>query len=812
MSGDGRNEDAMDSPFITERRIRSGQILLDRFKVIEQIGGGGIAEVWLAQDQELEVPRALKVLRQDVRFHPREAEELKQEARIAARLDHPNIARLHDIGFSSEGYPVLVLDYVPGWEREGKLLRSLYDWLWHFKKLSEEEVRRILPPILDALEFAHSFQDERIQKGIVHCDIKPANILLDSEGQPKVIDFHIAEIIRSTTASLSGERMPRGTSRYMSPEQICGKEKLDPRSDIYSLGILIYELLTGEPPFKNGIIEYQHLNVAAAELESISDDFSSLVRKAMAKDPEDRWISCNEMKHALVGNTDSDTQSEKYTTIQEAAEEGDLQSVKRFVEGGVDIDAKNQDGTTPLQASAWWGHKEIAAFLLEKEANVHVRDNYDWTPLSGAAQQDHYEIVELLLGKGADPNGKDKHGTTAVNLAAGYGRANIVRALLLRGANPNIEDDSGVTPLMNALRRADRETIELLVANGADTNESDRFGWTPLMCASGSGQKEIVRLLLKNGADLNAEARGHRTALDSAARFGDRELVELLLAKGARTGSCYGKTDELIRSVIGAPAPKHSTIHEAVKQVDLEDVKKHLECGLNPDVPDCHLKTPLIRAAQKGYQDIAEFLLAKGADVNATCESGISALHYAAWEAREDVVELLLNNDASMDVRNDSNETPLNYALQSKNEKVVKLLLDKGADPNVNYEDGSTLLEMATLFGQEKIVRLLLNGGADVNQPCSNGDTALFKAVGYNQEDIVAMLLLKGADPNKRNENGHFALHEAAHHSSEKIARMLLANGADVNATDVEGHTPLHYGHVGDSFEELFREYGGVDR
>jgi len=296
-SRDGRNRDS--GPFITSARVIAGQILLDRFEIIEQLGEGGLGEVWRARDRRLRVDRALKILSFRVKFEQRAAQQLEKEAHLTACLKHPHIVPLHDIVVTPDGYPVLVFDYLPGWQKDGRLVRSLDDWLLHFGKMSEADVRRLLPPILDALHHAHTFRNTEIRNGVVHKDLKPSNVLLDAGGFPRVIDFHIAQAIRSTASRVSGAITPQGSLAYMSPEQLRG-HRTDARSDIYSVGIMVYELLTGNPPFQEGDIAHQHMNEPVPRIPDVSPELEAWVQRAVQKDPGLRWQSCAQMKAALL--------------------------------------------------------------------------------------------------------------------------------------------------------------------------------------------------------------------------------------------------------------------------------------------------------------------------------------------------------------------------------------------------------------------------------------------------------------------------------------------------------------------------------
>ncbi|MCX7013705.1 MAG: protein kinase [Candidatus Sumerlaeota bacterium] len=289
------------TPFLTTSGIHPGDLILDRYQIVEQIGAGGFGEVWLARDKEQQDElRALKIVPRNMRFDQSAVELLKREGRLLGRLNHSNIVRVYDCLLDQHGNPVIVLRYVPGWAHNGKKLRDLKDWLDHSKKLSESDIRAILLPILDGLQYAHTYRDTLVANGMVHRDLKPSNILLDRDGQPIIADFRIAHRIQTMTRAYTSVLSNAGTIQYMSPEQVRGRN-IGPQSDIYSLGIMLYELLTGAPPFVEGDIGYQHVHEAVPPLSGVSLVLGAIIQRSLEKDPRRRWPSCLVMINILLG-------------------------------------------------------------------------------------------------------------------------------------------------------------------------------------------------------------------------------------------------------------------------------------------------------------------------------------------------------------------------------------------------------------------------------------------------------------------------------------------------------------------------------
>lgn len=273
--------------------------IISHYKVIEKIGQGGMGEVYLAEDTKLNRKVALKFLPiQYVSDRDLKA-RFKREAQAAAALNHPNIITIHEVG-EHEGRPYMAMEYVGGGS-----LRDMID----ADKLSVSQVTSLAAQISEGLARAH-------QSGIVHRDIKPQNILIDADGRPRICDFGLAKLRREVMLTQTGTTL--GTIAYMSPEQARG-EQVDHRADIWSLGVVIYEMLTGQRPFKGDhdqAVIYAILNNQPESIAGIRPDApGALVRifdKAMAKSPYERYQDVVEMVSELRSlKTELDSQATK---------------------------------------------------------------------------------------------------------------------------------------------------------------------------------------------------------------------------------------------------------------------------------------------------------------------------------------------------------------------------------------------------------------------------------------------------------------------------------------------------------------------
>jgi eukaryotic-like serine/threonine-protein kinase len=265
------------------------RLLGDRYELDGVVGRGGMAEVYRARDLRLDRTVAIKTLRADLARDQTFQARFRREAQSAASLNNPSIVAVYDTGEDlSSGVPVpfIVMEFVDG--------RTVRDLLIEGHRLLPERALEITSGVLRALEYSH-------QAGIVHRDIKPGNVMVTRNGDVKVMDFGIARAMSDAQATMTQTAQVIGTAQYLSPEQARG-ERVDARSDLYSTGCLLYELLTGRPPFTGDspvAIAYQHVRenpVPPSRLDpSLPPWADSIVLKAMAKSPNDRYQSAAEM-------------------------------------------------------------------------------------------------------------------------------------------------------------------------------------------------------------------------------------------------------------------------------------------------------------------------------------------------------------------------------------------------------------------------------------------------------------------------------------------------------------------------------------
>jgi serine/threonine-protein kinase len=362
------------------------RVLAGRYQVGEIIGRGGMADVFEGVDLRLGRKIAIKLLKSDLANDENFESRFAQEAQASAKMAHPTIVRIYDAGeeitTDSNGNvrktPFIVMEYV-----KGKLLRDLM----HERKLTSSEAVGYAKGVLTALEYSH-------KAGIIHRDIKASNIMVTEEGQVKVMDFGIARAISDSSATQAHTSGIVGTAQYFSPEQARG-EAVDARTDLYSTGVVLYEMLAGRPPFKGDTavsVAYQHVSEKvtppSAHNADISPEMDQVVLNALAKDRDERFQTAEEFRDHLIAASNGQALQKKASvskTVPVAAQPtqviestqteviGEVQPEDFFKELGVDVNSNTETSAIRIQnasrserpaAGVLWGVGSGASVVL----------------------------------------------------------------------------------------------------------------------------------------------------------------------------------------------------------------------------------------------------------------------------------------------------------------------------------------------------------------------------------------------------------------------------------------------------------------
>ena len=258
---------------------------LGHYRILSLLGRGGMADVYRAEDERLGREVALKAVPPEFARDPERIERFEREVRAAAKLSHPNIVTVFEFGHG-DGQHFYTMDLMAGGDLKARIRA-------HPEGMAPQEARRVASAVAQALDYAH-------RRGFVHRDVKPENILFDEDGRPQLTDFGIARAMESGTR-MTATGMSIGSPHYMSPEQAQGL-RVDGRSDLYSLGVVLYEMLTGRLPFEAGntlAVALAHLNEPAPELPPALAVWQPVLDRLLAKSPEDRYASAGELAEAL---------------------------------------------------------------------------------------------------------------------------------------------------------------------------------------------------------------------------------------------------------------------------------------------------------------------------------------------------------------------------------------------------------------------------------------------------------------------------------------------------------------------------------
>jgi len=452
------------------------QIVGGRYRVLRKLGGGGMADVYLCEDRTLGRQVALKVLLQRYLGDATFVERFRREAKAAAGLNQANLVSIYDWG-ELDGTYYIVMEYVEG--------ETLKDYIRRQGRLSGNEAVRVSLQLLAALEFAH-------RNGIVHRDIKPQNVMLDREGNVKVMDFGIA---RAGDSGMTEAGSILGTAQYLAPEQAQG-QPVDMRSDLYSVGIVLYEMLTGTVPFKGDsavTVALKHVNEIAPEPSQLVPGMpyalNQIVLKAMAKAPADRYQSAaqfsRDLRSAQIGGP-----------IAAAAFDPSAERTSLM--------------TAPAGATA-----VMAQAPLDQTTSDRRRKRRRWPVV--------LLVVLLLLVIAAAAYGLVRAmsgGSVTVPPVVGLSQASAERALAKQGFKTGLQEEYSDTVAKGFVSRQapsggtkmrKGETVDIWVSKGSETvTLSDFTGWTPKKVEAWLTQNDLVGARKSGKNSVVASGRVYR--------------------------------------------------------------------------------------------------------------------------------------------------------------------------------------------------------------------------------------------------------------------------------------------------------------
>ena len=483
------------------------------------LGSGGMGAVWRAHHQALDIPVAVKLLLPIKELEASAAERLLREARSAARLRHPNIVGVLNVG-EEAGLPFLVMELVEGESLQQRLDRQ--------GKLSLTEAVDILKQVLAALELTFEHR-------IVHRDIKPDNLLVDREGKVKLVDLGLAKQVGGNL-NLTQTGAVMGSPYYIAPEQAANSKAVDGRADLYALGCTFFHMLAGAPPYGGTTyleIILKHIQGPLADLSALAPEIPTAIveiaARMMAKDPVRRYQTPQEILADLAlweAGQIAPIPSERRESAQarkrrlHIASGVGLAALLGFLAWLTMHGAKPPSTVQPAPIEVRTeGPDSAATIVAEKPERSYRRESPspariarplavhrpsrsrgDSRVMNALVNRD-IDGLRVLLDRGVSPNSSPNSSTggmSPLDYAVRTGNGRALRMLLEKGANPNATDAAGETPLLHAIARGYRDMGAALLDFGANPNVRDRNGRTPLQLVG--GDPYWTRKLLEKGA------------------------------------------------------------------------------------------------------------------------------------------------------------------------------------------------------------------------------------------------------------------------------------------------------------------------
>ena len=634
--------------------LKRGDVLDGKYHVIKKLGQGGMGAVYKVID-DLDVEYAVKVVLPEYIADTVALKELRVELAKAQKFTHQNLLNYKFFG-DTGSIKYIVMELIDGENLEEYRLRK-------GGKITEDDVRRIAMQILNGLNYFH-------EKGLVHLDLKPQNIMVSRDGEVKITDYGISTSIKEQIeANAKSGEMSGGTLCFMAPEQLNGSF-CDCRTDIYALGLIFYQLLKGELPFslesKEAIVVW-HLDAKHACPKTGFSTFDRIIARAVSFDPKQRFTNCVEIVELLskpASPSAPEQLPEPDISIFEAIKAGDLDAVRWWLKEVPAVVKTNNASTEnrPLLhfAVIHCPRPEIVEILARAKAKINEQDSEFCMPIHLAVM--NKGMIEPLIKFGADVNGKTNYGKTPLLMAVERNNMEIAACLIDAGANVNEKNSLGrpVPLIVTAIKNGNKKMLDYLIGRGAAVNECDVDNRTPLFDAIRENSNlEIIKSLVSAGADVNHRASTKfgagwdevqiMTPLHEAAQCDcNVEILKYLISRGAKVdaaGTKLTRKDGKRKYVNVRPLDVANTNEKEriLRESDPRQIKQYQQ--LEEEYKSVQ-KSP----SEKGWQGLATAFRAMKGYKNTTelaeqCEKQLQALQYQRLGEQVKMVQKSLSEE-----------------------------------------------------------------------------------------------------------------------------------------------------------------------
>jgi ankyrin repeat protein len=532
---------------------------------------------------------------------------------------------------------------------------------------------------------------------------------------------------------------------------------------------------------------------------------------------------CQMVKFLLSSGANTASVDNCYNTaLHRASSRGCTDCISALIDAGAEVNAKGQDGKSPLSFAASHGHVSAMNLLLSLKADVEFQSllsndlhpaqaswlyrqfgaiesfvdegkrgelmfdarDYGVSPLTMAAMTGSISAVETLLKAGANINGAGKRNIRPIHGATYAPNKETLLYLLKNGADRWKCTEGGNSILHTAAQYGNLDAMEYLVSTGSDLADRNHDLEQPLHLAARHGQHDAVRMLLKLGASIESSDTKGCTPLIRATSSGRQAVVELLLENGANIEAATVKGDR--------------PLHFSTYNNNLKLSKTLLERGASCECTSLDGRTPFHGASESSFGSIEmlQLLLDHGAQIDSAAADGRLPIHRAAKHGRYDLVRFLLNQGTDIDVEGANGRSPIHFAAAQRSPHTLALLIERGARVNLSSDiddDCSYPIHIAANKGLAKNVRLLVNAGSDIDCKNTHSEEPLHLACQNGDKDTVKTLLESGANANATCNRTWSPLNHAADRGQVQLIDALVSYDASLNYRSINGNTILHF-------------------